>query len=145
MTSLYIHNQETGDIQYYSTDEVNISHILKEHKISYFHKRYSDIETLVETTKFQYGMVSHDLFRADEPRNMDPHVHENMEARFLLKGYGIFFVIVDGLIIELHVEPGDFILIPKNMIHGFESLVPITFIRFFSKECKTVPLYVTIN
>ncbi|MBI5132700.1 MAG: cupin domain-containing protein [Rhodopseudomonas palustris] len=47
------------------------------------------------------------------------HRHGGDEIRHILDGAGIFGVIVDERRAELHVAPGDFIVVPAGLEHNF--------------------------
>lgn len=47
------------------------------------------------------------------------HRHTGDEIRHILDGAGIFGVIVDGQRADLHVGPGDFIVVPAGLEHNF--------------------------
>jgi 1,2-dihydroxy-3-keto-5-methylthiopentene dioxygenase len=47
------------------------------------------------------------------------HRHSGDEIRHILDGAGIFGVIFDGNRADLHVGPGDFIVVPAGLEHNF--------------------------
>ncbi len=47
------------------------------------------------------------------------HRHPGDEIRHILDGGGVFGVIVDGKRADLHVGPGDFIVVPAGLEHNF--------------------------
>jgi len=48
------------------------------------------------------------------------HHHIDDEVRFVVDGSGIFPIKIDGEIVEIHVGPGDLIVVPAGARHWFE-------------------------
>ncbi|MBK3332811.1 cupin domain-containing protein [Persephonella atlantica] len=48
------------------------------------------------------------------------HHHTDDEVRFVVDGSGIFPVKIEGKIVEIHVGPGDLIVVPAGARHWFE-------------------------
>jgi 1,2-dihydroxy-3-keto-5-methylthiopentene dioxygenase len=62
------------------------------------------------------------------------HRHGGDEVRHILDGVGVFGVIVDGQRADLHVGPGDFIVVPAGLEHNFRlgSAKRIKAVRYLS-------------
>lgn len=155
MTSLHQYDTNTKQLLKFSTDVTNIRHELKKFGIKFNHTAYADLETLLASTAFQHGFVTTDFYQSDKPRIMDPHFHNDREARLLLKGKGTFFIVIPAhtndddeievpeMVFELQVGTGDFVSIPDRMVHGFESQEPLLVARFFSGKEQYEAHYVT--
>jgi cupin superfamily acireductone dioxygenase involved in methionine salvage len=64
------------------------------------------------------------------------------ETIVILEGIGIFEFPVDDIMIELRVYPGDYVSIPKNMVHKFSSSGKIEAVRYFDgKSYEAIPYY----
>ncbi|MGC8528706.1 MAG: cupin domain-containing protein [Leptospirillia bacterium] len=72
------------------------------------------------------------------------HTHDDNEIRYIVEGEGIFgFVLPDGDQVELLVEGGDYINVPRGAEHWFR-LTParrIKAIRYFTSTAGWIPLY----
>ncbi len=72
------------------------------------------------------------------------HTHDDDEIRYIVEGEGLFgFVLPDGDQVELKVEAGDYINVPRGAEHWFR-LTPsrrIKAIRYFTSREGWVPLY----
>jgi 1,2-dihydroxy-3-keto-5-methylthiopentene dioxygenase len=72
------------------------------------------------------------------------HLHTDDEARYILKGAGIFDIrSQDDEWMRVHVEPGDLIIIPANRYHRFKLTdeKTITAIRLFKDNPSWTPVY----
>lgn len=72
------------------------------------------------------------------------HYHEDDEVRYVVDGEGVFgFVLPDGDQVELLVEEGDFILVPRLLEHWFRltEIRKIKAIRYFTGTAGWVPVY----
>lgn len=72
------------------------------------------------------------------------HLHEDDEVRYILDGEGVFgFVLPDGEQVELLVQPGDFIRVPRNAEHWFHltNSRRIKAVRYFTSTAGWVPVY----
>lgn len=72
------------------------------------------------------------------------HLHEDDEVRYIVDGEGVFgFVLRDGSQIELLVQSGDFINIPRNTEHWFRLTESrrIKAIRYFTSTAGWLPVY----
>ncbi len=72
------------------------------------------------------------------------HYHEDDEVRYVVDGEGIFgFVLPDGDQVELLVESGDFIRVPRLLEHWFRLTESrkIKAIRYFTGTAGWVPVY----
>jgi len=64
------------------------------------------------------------------------HIHEDDEVRFFIDGSGLFFVHAGDRVYELLCERGDFVAVPANTKHWFDTGLKPNFkcIRFFTNE-----------
>ncbi len=72
------------------------------------------------------------------------HYHEDDEVRYVVDGEGVFgFVLPDGDQVELLVEKGDFIRVPRLLEHWFRLTETrrIKAIRYFTGTAGWVPVY----
>ena len=72
------------------------------------------------------------------------HTHDDDEIRYIVDGEGIFgFVLPDGDQVELLVESGDYINVPRGAEHWFRLTPPrrIKAVRYFTSREGWVPLY----
>jgi 1,2-dihydroxy-3-keto-5-methylthiopentene dioxygenase len=72
------------------------------------------------------------------------HLHTDDEARYILKGTGIFDIrSQDDKWMRVKVEPGDLIIIPANRYHRFKLTdeKTITAIRLFKDNPSWTPIY----
>ncbi len=72
------------------------------------------------------------------------HTHDDDEIRYIVEGEGIFgFVLPDGDQVELLVESGDYINVPRGAEHWFRLTAPkrIKAVRYFTSREGWVPLY----
>ncbi|NEW93854.1 cupin domain-containing protein [Rhodopseudomonas sp. BR0M22] len=62
------------------------------------------------------------------------HRHGGDEIRHILDGAGIFGIVVDGRRADLHVGPGDFVVVPAGLEHNFRltSARRIKAVRYLS-------------
>lgn len=72
------------------------------------------------------------------------HTHDDDEVRFVVDGEGVFgFVLPEGSQVELKIEAGDYINVPKDTEHWFylTDKKRIKAIRYFSGTEGWVPRY----
>jgi 1,2-dihydroxy-3-keto-5-methylthiopentene dioxygenase len=73
-----------------------------------------------------------------------PHTHADDEVRYVVAGAGIFgFVLPDGEQLELTIEPGEYINVPKGTEHWFRltATSKIKAIRYFTNTTGWTPEY----
>jgi cupin superfamily acireductone dioxygenase involved in methionine salvage len=125
MTTLIIQQQIIKSFE-------DIADILHKYHIAYDNVSPTIANDLIKEHK-DSGFAGYDTFLTEEYISMKPHYHNEVEARFILEGGGVFnFRCEDGNI-ELHVFPGDYIVIPKSMIHEFKTNF-IKALRFFPTD-----------
>ena len=72
------------------------------------------------------------------------HYHDDDEVRYVVDGEGVFgFVLPDGDQVELLVEKGDFIRVPRLLEHWFRltEIRRIKAIRYFTGTAGWIPVY----
>lgn len=72
------------------------------------------------------------------------HYHEDDEVRYIVDGEGVFgFVLQEGSQVELLVEKGDFIRVPRLLEHWFRltGKQKIKAVRYFTGTAGWVPVY----
>ncbi|WP_457642177.1 1,2-dihydroxy-3-keto-5-methylthiopentene dioxygenase [Persephonella sp.] len=83
----------------------------------------------LEKLKKEKGYITEDIVVLSEKTpNLDAlmekfkreHHHVDDEVRFVVDGSGIFPIKIEGRIVEVHVEPGDLIVVPAGARHWFE-------------------------
>ncbi|NPA13307.1 MAG: cupin domain-containing protein [Aquificae bacterium] len=83
----------------------------------------------LERLKKEKGYITEDIVvLSEDTPNLDQlmakfkreHHHKDDEVRFVVDGSGIFPVKIDGRIVEIHVGPGDLIVVPAGARHWFE-------------------------
>ncbi|WP_029519989.1 cupin domain-containing protein [Persephonella sp. IF05-L8] len=83
----------------------------------------------LEKLKKEKGYITEDIVVLSEKTpNLDDlmakfkreHHHVDDEVRFVVDGSGIFPVKIEGKVVEIHVGPGDLIVVPAGARHWFE-------------------------
>ncbi|ACO04787.1 MAG TPA: cupin domain-containing protein [Persephonella sp.] len=83
----------------------------------------------LERLKKEKGYITEDIVVLSEKTpNLDDlmakfkreHHHTDDEVRFVVDGSGIFPVKIEGRVVEIHVGPGDLIVVPAGARHWFE-------------------------
>jgi len=72
------------------------------------------------------------------------HYHEDDEVRYIVDGEGVFgFVLPEGSQVELLLEKGDFIRVPRLLEHWFRltGKRKIKAVRYFTGTAGWVPVY----
>lgn len=72
------------------------------------------------------------------------HYHEDDEVRYIVDGEGVFgFVLPEGSQVELLVEKGDFIRVPRLLEHWFRltGQRKVKAVRYFTGTAGWVPVY----
>ena len=99
----------------------------------------SDIQRICQ----QGGYQSYDCvhMQPDHPQRvafrekfLDEHTHAEDEVRFFVKGSGLFYLHVAGVVYGVTMVEGDFIRIPSGVVHWFDmGEKPLfTALRFFT-------------
>lgn len=108
----------------------------------------------IERLQMQEGYVAADVvsLTPDTPGLEDileqigrEHTHSEDEVRFVLKGHGVFYIAPEfGAILALHLEAGDFLIVPAGTKHWMHLTEERTFraIRLFQNHAGWVPYYV---
>ncbi len=120
-----------------------ISSTLAEYGITYLKHPLDQLS--LDGVLFRYkhfNYKSHDVFTSRNLFSTDLHSHLGVETIVVLVGSGIFEFPIDDLMIELRVHPGDYISIPKNVVHKFSSYGMLKTVRYFDGESyEAVPYY----
>ena len=133
MAKLYTY--EDSKLVQFINNELLISIELDKLGIKFKKTEFFNIDTFIHSVLNEYNFVRYDLHDIDTHMlKNDRHYHNHDEARMIVKGDGVFYFIVDDTKIELMVEPGTFIIIPKEMIHYFKTCDKMTVLRFFSTD-----------
>ncbi len=83
----------------------------------------------LERLKKEKGYITEDIVVLSEKTpNLDDlmakfkreHHHVDDEVRFVVDGSGIFPVKIEGRVVDIHVGPGDLIVVPAGARHWFE-------------------------
>lgn len=83
----------------------------------------------LERLKKEKGYITEDIVVLSEKTpNLDElmakfkreHHHVDDEVRFVVDGSGIFPVKIEGRVVDIHVGPGDLIVVPAGARHWFE-------------------------
>jgi 1,2-dihydroxy-3-keto-5-methylthiopentene dioxygenase len=110
-------------------------------------------EPAIEELKSSRGYIARDEVRlSPETPNLDAvlgkfvaeHLHTDDEVRFVLSGEGIFDIrSVEDRWMRVVVEPGDFLVVPKNRHHRFllTDKKAIHCVRLFQDQSGWVPVY----
>lgn len=72
------------------------------------------------------------------------HRHSDDEVRFIVSGHGVFIIQgKDGNFFEVHLNPGDLISVPENVVHYFTLSEDrkVVAVRIFVTTEGWVPIY----
>lgn len=72
------------------------------------------------------------------------HTHDDDEVRYIVDGEGVFgFILPDNSQVELLVEAGEYINVPKNTEHWFylTKAKRIKAVRYFTDTSGWIPVY----
>ncbi|MCL5953637.1 MAG: cupin domain-containing protein [Nitrospirae bacterium] len=118
----------------------------QEEVLSSFLPRFDDLKKTLGYQTQDLIVLDPDLpgLSALEEKFRSCHTHDDDEIRYIVEGEGIFgFVLADGDQVELLVESGDYINVPRGAEHWFR-LTPsrrIKAVRYFTSREGWVPLY----
>jgi cupin superfamily acireductone dioxygenase involved in methionine salvage len=141
MASLYVYEQE--NLAQFLTNELLINIELAKYDIVFNKTDFFNMDEFTAKVSDKYNFVRHDLHIIESRMiKNEPHYHDDNEARMIVKGSGIFYFIINDTKLELEVDPGTFIVIPKKVTHYFKTFEKMTVLRFFStnKEYEAIPV-----
>jgi len=97
---------------------------------------FNDLDETIQKIKELYDYDGHDSFQIwNELVKLNKHHHVEPESRLFLTGSGKYtFIQEDDIHFTVSVSPGDFIIIPPNLKHYFNTLEQTSFIRFFPRN-----------
>jgi len=116
-------------------NELLIKIELEKYGITYNKTEILDMDSFIVDVFYKYDFVDYDIFQTMSAlTTKEPHTHNDTEGRMIVKGTGRFYFQFDDTKIELHLDAGDFVVIPAGIVHHFNAVEPITAIRFFSTK-----------
>ena len=123
------------ELQQFIKNELLIKVELEKYGIIYNQTEILDMDSFIVDVFYKYDFVDYDIFQTMSAlTTKDPHTHKDDEGRLIVKGTGRFYFEIDNIKLELHMNAGDFIIIPAGTVHYFSAVEPIVAIRFFSTK-----------
>lgn len=123
------------ELQQFIKNELLIKIELEKYGVIYNQTEILDMDSFIVDVSYKYDFVDYDIFQTMSAlTTKDPHTHNDNEGRLIVKGTGRFYFEIDDMKLELHMNAGDFIIIPAGTVHYFSAVEPIVAIRFFSTK-----------
>ena len=118
----------------------------QEKVLHFFLPRFDHLKKTLGYQTQDLIVLSPDLpgIEALEEKFRSIHTHDDDEIRYIVEGEGIFgFVLPDGDQVELLVEGGDYINVPRGAEHWFRLTLSrrIKAVRYFTSREGWVPRY----
>ena len=115
---------------------VSIANELAKLDVILLSTEFNDIDETIQKVKELYDFDGHDSFQIwNALVKLNKHHHVEPESRLFLIGSGKYTIIQDdNIYFTVSVSPGDFIIIPSNLKHYFNTLEQTSFIRFFPRS-----------
>ena len=135
MATLY--KYENKVLQQCVINELLVKLELLKYDIIYNKTEIQDMDSFIFDMLNKYDFVDYDIFQTMSAlTTREPHTHNDNEGRMIVKGTGRFYFKFNDINLEIHMNVGDFIVIPAGIIHHFNAIEPIMAIRFFSTKDK---------
>lgn len=132
---------KNNEIEYIGFDCVYIQTFLQKLGIIFYPIIDLDFHDMSEIYKIG-NFIRHDIIRITQSMDLNFHCHTDDEARVVIDGEVIFMIILDNNYrIELKVSRGDYMSIPKNMVHTVIIKEPVKVLRLFTSmdDYKAIP------
>jgi cupin superfamily acireductone dioxygenase involved in methionine salvage len=128
---------EEKEITQFITNPYLLKIELEKYGIYYSTDAFNDLDKFADSVLKKFGYTNWDIHRSTLAiTSRDLHYHMYAQARMIIKGSGTFYFEIDDFVIELVVDPGDFIAFPPKVVHYFNTIVPVVALRFFSTDAR---------
>jgi cupin superfamily acireductone dioxygenase involved in methionine salvage len=131
----HLYSYKDKQLQQFIKNSLLIQTELQKYGVSYNQTEILNMDSFITDMFYKYDFVDYDIFKTMSAlTTRSPHTHNDDEGRLIVKGSGRFYFEFDNIKIELHMDAGDFVIIPAGTIHHFNALEPIVAIRFFTTK-----------